>query len=154
MENLTDAGELAHSPEIFALAIAAAILVDPFSGLQDVQDVASATQEPAPEEADTFDFDAWEARQAAAEAELAAAFAPAAEPGYYLYWYGEGDTSYWLSDQPIPDFNGVLVAGGDALYARFGQLGTYMDMDIALGYGGIRPMDQVHTLHLMDPAEL
>jgi hypothetical protein len=76
------------------------------------------------------------------------AFEEAPEPGYYLYWYGEGDTSYWLSDQPLPDFNGVLVSGGDALYAKFGVLGTYMDMDLALGYGGMRPIDQAMTLHL------
>lgn len=68
------------------------------------------------------------------------------EPGYYLYWYGDGNTAYWLSDQPIPDFNGVLVAGGDALYAKFGVLGTYMDMDLAMGYGGIRPTEHVYNL--------
>ena len=112
---------------------------------EEVDDEAPAD----PADADAFVLSPWPLTLMEVGGE---AVAPEPEPGYFLYWYGEGDTAYWLSDQPIPDFNGVLVAGGEALYAQFGQLGTYMDMDIALGYGGIRPIEQAATLHLVDPA--
>ena len=138
--------------DVFHLTVAVAAIVNAFP----VYDTLPAVQDAAGEApVDPVDADAFVLPgPPLGLQDIGFEAAVEAEPDYYLYWYGEGDTAYWLSDQPIPEFNGVLVAGGDALYARFGQLGSYMNMDIAMGYGGIRPIEQAATLHLMDPADL
>lgn len=108
--------------------------VPAFPPAEPAAEASAAAQEPAAPE-DTF------AIPAAGPVALVAEEAMA-EPAYYLYWMGEGDTMYWLSETPLSDY-GTPVAGGAALYAQFGVLGAYIDMDLAAGFGGIRPIEHM-----------
>jgi hypothetical protein len=147
-----DTEALEHSPSVLGFAIATAIAV-----LQGGASEAAAPEVDLSTLAEEAAPDAFLAHPLPGPIDLAhEETAPELELGYFLYHFGpEDNTAYWLSGQRIDDEGySRLVAGGEALYAKFGLLGMYQDMDIAYGYGGIRPIEQADMLRFMDPADL